>query len=78
MAGWRGIVSDARTARAKVSKAECNRGRRLQVCVSSFTCKFSLPLMSTGCQGSTIIISVVHFTVDAVNRHLTVRRNLRF
>ena len=23
-------------------------------------------------------ISVVHFTVDAVNRHLTVRRNLRF
>jgi len=25
-----------------------------------------------------VVISVVIFTVDAVNRHLTIRRNLRF
>jgi hypothetical protein len=30
------------------------------------------------CAGTCVLASVVHFTVDAVNRHLTVRRNLRF
>jgi hypothetical protein len=41
--------------------------------------KFITPSLScVHSQLASIAPSVVHFTVDAVNRHLTVRRNLRF